>query len=55
MSGKSLTLLAVGDLIISQWPAEPLFSFVTPILKSADVVVGHGETVFTQQARDRRA
>jgi hypothetical protein len=47
MSGKPLTILATGDLIISRWPADALFALVAPVLNSADVVIGHGETVFT--------
>ncbi len=46
MSSKILTMLAVGDIMPST-PAEPLFALVAPTLRSADVVVGQGETVFT--------
>ena len=49
MAGKTLTMLAVGDLILDMPQAETYFDFVAPVLKSADVVVGQGEVVFTDR------
>ena len=47
MPGKILTMMAVGDLILDMPQAETYFAYVTPVLKSADVVAGQGEVVFT--------
>lgn len=50
MSNKTLTMLAVGDIILHDtMPSEPLFALVTPVLKSADIVVGQGETPWTSR------
>ena len=50
MSTKPLTMLAVGDLYLhSTPPAEPLFAKVAPVLRSADVTVGHGKCMFTSR------
>jgi len=51
MPGNALTLLAVGDLILGM-PVEEAasyFSMVNPVLKSADIVVGQGELLFTDR------
>ena len=49
MADKTLTMLAVGDLILDQPQAETYFELVAPVLRSADVVVGQGEVVFTDR------
>ncbi|MFP3974691.1 MAG: CapA family protein [Chloroflexota bacterium] len=49
MSNKTLTMLAVGDLILDEPQAERFFEYVEPVLKSADVVVGQGEVMFTDR------
>lgn len=49
MPSKTLTMLAVGDLILDEPQAETFFAYVAPVLKSADVVVGQGEVVFTSR------
>lgn len=46
METKNLTLLAVGDIAVGS-PAEPLFALVASTLRSADVVVGQQEGLFT--------
>ena len=44
MSTRTLTMLAVGDLYLhGEPPSEPLFANVAPVLRSADVAVGHGK------------
>lgn len=49
MSKKTLTMLAVGDLIMeTSQPDEP-FALVAPVLQSSDVVVGQGEVPFTSR------
>ncbi len=50
MSGKTLTLLAGGDMILRMPEAESMFAFVAPVLKSSDVVVGQGEMPFTARS-----
>ncbi|MFC1820136.1 CapA family protein [Thermodesulfobacteriota bacterium] len=52
MMGKTSTMLAVGDLILSEQQAESFFAFAAPVLRSADVVVGQGEVVFTSRGVD---
>ena len=47
MSGKSLTMMAAGDLILSMPEPESYFKFVAPVLRSGDVVIGHGEIPYT--------
>ncbi len=47
MSIDKLTLLCVGDLVFDSPEADRLADFVRPTLKSADVVVGQMEVVFT--------
>jgi len=50
MSTKTLTMLAVGDIYLhSPPPAEPLFNKVAPVLRSADVTVGHVKCMFTSR------
>jgi poly-gamma-glutamate capsule biosynthesis protein CapA/YwtB (metallophosphatase superfamily) len=49
MTDKTLTMMAVGDLILELPQAETYFTHVTPVLKSADVLVGQGEVVFTDR------
>ena len=49
MTDKTLTMMAVGDLILDEPQAESYFDYVAPVLKSADVVVGQGEVVFTNR------
>ena len=49
MVTKTLTMLAVGDLILDEPQAESYFTYVVPLLKSADVVVGQVEVVFTDR------
>lgn len=49
MSNKNVTMLGVGDLMLCMPDAKSYFEMVTPVLKSADVVVGQGEIVFTSR------
>ncbi|MBN1847104.1 MAG: CapA family protein [Deltaproteobacteria bacterium] len=49
MTSRTLTVLAVGDLILDRPDAESFFEFTAPTLRSADVVVGQGEVVFTSR------
>jgi len=49
MTSRSMTMLAVGDLILDKPNAEFFFALAAPVLKTADVVVGHGETLFTSR------
>lgn len=49
MSGGTLTMLAVGDLILDMPRAESYFDYVVPVLRSADIVVGQVEVVFTSR------
>jgi poly-gamma-glutamate capsule biosynthesis protein CapA/YwtB (metallophosphatase superfamily) len=49
MADKILTMMAVGDLILDEPQAESYFAYVAPLLKSADVVVGQVEVVFTDR------
>jgi poly-gamma-glutamate synthesis protein (capsule biosynthesis protein) len=46
---KTLTLLAVGDLIFDRPNAESFFDLSLSTLKTADVLVGQGEVVFTDR------
>ena len=50
MSDKTLTMLAVGDLILFHPEPESLFALVAPVLRAADVVVGQGEVPFTTRS-----
>ena len=47
MNKKSLTMLAVGDVILEKPNGEFYLSLVAPVLKKGDVVVGQGEVLFT--------
>ena len=49
MTDKILTMMAVGDLVLELPEAETYFVYAAPVLKSADVVVGQGEVVFTDR------
>jgi hypothetical protein len=50
MSKKTLALMAVGDVYLHGTPpAEPLFAKVAPVLRSADVALGHGKLIFTSR------
>ncbi len=46
MNSDTLTMLAVGDIILGS-DAESFFSYVTPVLKNGDVVVGQLEVPYT--------
>jgi hypothetical protein len=46
---KKLTMLAVGDTVLNMAEPDKVFDLVTPILKSADVVIGQGEMIFTKR------
>src|SRR5208283_3348554 len=47
MTGKSITMLAVGDLVLEDEHGERFISPVAPTLRKGDVVIGQGEIVFT--------
>ena len=47
MNKKSLTMLAVGDVILEKPGGEFYLSLAAPVLKKGDVVVGQGEVLFT--------
>jgi hypothetical protein len=47
MTKETLNLLAVGDIILEGSLGEKAFSFVAPLLRSADLVIGQGECPFT--------
>jgi hypothetical protein len=47
MANNTLTMLAVGDLILYHEKPEVLFALAADTLKSADVVVGQSEVQFT--------
>jgi len=49
MTGKPLSMLAVGDLVLEDPHAEEYFSLVAPSLRAGDVVVGQGEIVYTNR------
>ena len=49
MTGKSLTLLAVGDVTLERPHGEFYLAKAAPVLRSGDVVVGNGEIVFTSR------
>jgi poly-gamma-glutamate synthesis protein (capsule biosynthesis protein) len=49
MNEKSLTLLAVGDLVLERPGGAQLLSLASPVLKKGDVVVGQGEVLFTDR------
>jgi hypothetical protein len=52
MNAKTLSMLAVGDIILGA-DAESYFTFVEPVLKAGDVVLGHLEVPHT--TRDQHA
>ena len=47
MTDNRVTLLATGDLIIDEPDPDSYFELARPVLKGADVVVGHVEVPFT--------
>ena len=49
MAGKPVTILAVGELVLEEPNGEFFLSLAAPALKSADIVVGQGEIVFTSR------
>ena len=49
MAGKSLTMLAVGDLVMEDAGAERFLALAAPVLRTGDIVVGQGEIVFTSR------
>jgi hypothetical protein len=50
MSSKTLSMLAVGDIYLhGQPPAEPLFAQVAPVLRAADIALGHIKCMFTSR------
>ena len=49
MAGKSLTMLAVGDLVLEDEHGERFLTLVAPVLRTGDIVVGQGEIVFTSR------
>jgi hypothetical protein len=46
MSTKTLTMMAVGDMVMST-PGERMFALARPTLKTADVLIGQQEVPFT--------
>jgi hypothetical protein len=53
VTNKTLTMLAVGDLMLGEKLPESFFSLVEPVLKTADVLVGQGEMPFTTRSVDK--
>jgi hypothetical protein len=49
MDNSQVTLLATGDLIIDEPEPDTYFNLARPVLRTADVVVGHVEVPFTLQ------
>ena len=49
MSTRTLTMLAVGDIILGQPNAESNFDLTAPVLRSADVAIGQLEIPFTNR------
>ena len=49
MTGKSLTMLAVGDVILEKPEGRKYLSKVAPTFRKGDVVVGQGEVLFTDR------
>ena len=49
MVEKSLTMLAVGDVILEKAGGEKYLSLVAPVFRKGDVVVGQGEVLFTDR------
>jgi hypothetical protein len=52
MSDQTLTMLAVGDIILGKPNAEYYFNLTAPVLKSAEVTVGQLEIPFTNRVVD---
>ncbi len=48
MDDKSVTLFAVGDIILKNEDPESYFQLVAPTLKKGDVVIGQGEIPYTK-------
>jgi hypothetical protein len=55
MGERSLTILAVGDLIFDSRDANTLAQHVEPILAAGDVVVGQLEALFTTRGAKQYA
>jgi Bacterial capsule synthesis protein PGA_cap len=51
---KQVTLLAVGDLILSEPDPDRFFELVSPTLQQADVVVGQVEVPYTRRPNPNR-
>jgi len=49
VNNRTLTMLAVGDLILGKPEAESYFALAAPVLRAADVVVGQLEVLFTKR------
>jgi hypothetical protein len=49
MSNRTLTILAVGDIILGRPEAESFFALAAPVLKTGDIVVGQLEIPFTNR------
>ena len=49
MAGKSLTMLAVGDVILEKPENGKYLNLVAPTFRKGDVVVGQGEVLFTDR------
>lgn len=49
MSDKTVTLLAVGDLILNHPQPEKLFEHTAPLLRAADITVGQNEVPMTRE------
>ncbi len=49
-----LTMLAVGDLILGRPNAGFYFELAAPLLKTADILVGQGERLFTRRGVEAR-
>ncbi len=49
MAGKHVTMLAVGELVMGEPNGEFFLSLAAPVLKSADILIGQGEIVFTSR------
>ncbi len=53
MAPGNLTMLAVGDLMVGAQGDESLFALAAPVLKTADVLVGQGETLFSTRSVEK--
>ena len=49
MDEKTLTMIAVGDLVLQLPQPETYFEQVAALLNSADIVAGQGEVIFTDR------